>query len=1452
MKRTLIASAIALAVIGMSSAASAADVNLSYDEIAQGHVTTTKFNSGDKNAEGGNITVNVTTSAPGESTLNSIMSGVDQIANGHETDGLKTILGAIGVNQESQTAVLTGTAGGTNFVDINSQDGLGMGVMALALKGVGSLDQGVKILNQLNYIDGPLTIRDSSITLNIGDANSEPLMIATVGGDRLINANLAVEDGSNSVPSALDLEVIRSGNIEINAESGNLFLLTGGSSAINVSGPTGSLTSPSQIAVSTSGSSTKTTLNGKVELNLRGHVNAAGVLGAGSAIALGGQAASTLRDGVTLHIETQHDTDHEVSGNIVGVFAGGSAISSLGGTASMEIGEAGSTEVNIDDGVVGGLFGGGLAAALSAYQLDPILAGIGGENSSITASLGENSTDAGSAEATSQAITINIGSEASAAGIFGGGAALSYQNASAKKGATATSRAKDVTLTIGTIGGTNPFAGEYGINKKGEVFGGIRKAWNAILTNTTDPATYLTAFKTLTNTVKDVAGLTAMVFGGGLAATANRNSENGEGSSNNPVSDASVESVELDILSGYNAFMIGGGLAVGSGYGIALEEEAQNNGTSTMAIANVKGTSKIHISGGETVGVLGGGAALFAGSGEQHTGIGAQANVKTVEITADNGALVDGIFGGGIAVDDTNPKYENGDYFTVTNVQARVEKSSITITNANVNTLKYSAFSSYENIGQNSVQSFAYSALDAVENNHAAIIGGGIAAGLMARPGDEDAAGTGAGAYVGMSNIALGQGAVIGSETESGNVFGGGLAVAGGYSYVGTANVTLNGGTVHGNVYGGGLTAVEDYQAGSPDALSYGDPLTEVGTANITLASGHVTGSVLAGGLGENTAKAVVKVANVEVYDAVQVDESIDGTGAEKANLTFVGDVDMIRDDEASPYTLVKGFNTITASGHAENFDYDAAQKDVPVKGSGVVSINELSNLTGTMTVGEADAAPTFLGIAASDSNNTNKGTVSASNGVITLGGSGTLGQAAYNGKNAVFVTGNGFALNGLKVTAGTTSTTATSDIVVGSDAELLADANNTVVTGTVALEDGAGLRFVNVGAGVDAAEQSVTFTNEVTSTNISTDNILWDASSEDNQNYTFVESSTARSLDGGVYSFYNGLDADSPLRDRLDPSNYRGEANLKAGMNLAAAAGVQTAAIEGATLAIDAASKRAALTRDFHDGWLGFAEGTGIYNKMGGSGDMNEVKTEMGGVAVGGDYSTGDWTFGGLLNVGSGKVRGQGDNAGVKNEVDYYGVQAYVGKRFGDFNVVGQLGWTRTKNDLTDNSIGYSKVDDLDADVYTVGVRGEMAIAVSEASRLVPYIGINYLRVSTDGYTTSQGVKVDDVDQNLFTVPVGVAFTGTMTTSTGWNWTPSADLAYIGAFGDRDVDADVRAGDAAGSVSMDVWTESTIRARIGLEASKGGFGVGATLGSSMGSDDSTGLFGQVHVRYMF
>lgn len=200
---------------------------------------------------------------------------------------------------------------------------------------------------------------------------------------------------------------------------------------------------------------------------------------------------------------------------------------------------------------------------------------------------------------------------------------------------------------------------------------------------------------------------------------------------------------------------------------------------------------------------------------------------------------------------------------------------------------------------------------------------------------------------------------------------------------------------------------------------------------------------------------------------------------------------------------------------------------------------------------------------------------------------------------------------------------------------------------------------------------------------------------------------------------------------------------------------------------------------------------------------------------------------------------------------MDYYGAQAYATKRFGSFGVTGMLGYTTTSNDVSHSTVALNKAD-VDADVISLGVRGEARFDVTQNAYVVPYVGLNYMRVSTDGYDTTQGVTVDEIDQDLYTMPVGVKFVGNFASQSGWSFNPCVDVAYVAAFGDTDVEATTQVGQVFGHTTMDVWTENVGRATLGIEARKGQLGVGVHAGYAFGDEDTQELFGQVRVGYHF
>ena len=486
--------------------------------------------------------------------------------------------------------------------------------------------------------------------------------------------------------------------------------------------------------------------------------------------------------------------------------------------------------------------------------------------------------------------------------------------------------------------------------------------------------------------------------------------------------------------------------------------------------------------------------------------------------------------------------------------------------------------------------------------------------------------------------------------------------------------------------------------------------------------------------------------------------------------------------------------------------------------------------------------------------------------GVLALGTTARTADARdalgkYNEKAGLYLSGT-VDLASAKINVGNVAADVTTNVNLGSNGTLIVDATAahedapaTTVTGTINAVEGSTLHYVNV------ADQGIVIVDVDGKVKTTVDNLLFKVVEVgDGQNKFTFERATGSDLAGtGLGGFDGdalvGMAENEVIGSLLDQANTaitsgsQREARLNGALNLAAAGGVQTAGIEAATMGIDQATKRAALTNVFEDGWTGFVEVMGTSLKMGGHSGALETKTELGGITVGGEYTMGDMTFGVMGNFGTGDVEGEGDNDGVKNDVDYYGVQGYAAKRMGQFNLVGQMGLMTTKNDVT-SADGDSA--DIDATLFTIGARGEMAFQISKSCQAVPYVGLNYLRVATDGYHTTKGLSVDDMDQNLVSMPIGVAFSGNMDLASGWTLRPTVDVAYVHTFGDTDVEATTKFGDAAINTNLDVWSENVGRVSFGLEARKDALSFGGQIGGAFGDNDHREFYGQLNVKYLF
>lgn len=546
---------------------------------------------------------------------------------------------------------------------------------------------------------------------------------------------------------------------------------------------------------------------------------------------------------------------------------------------------------------------------------------------------------------------------------------------------------------------------------------------------------------------------------------------------------------------------------------------------------------------------------------------------------------------------------------------------------------------------------------------------------------------------------------------------------------------------------------------------------------------------------------------------------------------------------------VIKGFDKLDSGDLVTGANYDMGDK-TGVEVTGNYEFGEILNgaATKTMTVKEGGALAVQSAQALANNFVVEEGVLALGTTARTADARDALGK--YNEKAGLYLSGT-VDLASAKINVGNVAADVTTNVNLGSNGTLIVDATAahedaaaTTVTGTINAVEGSTLHYMNV------ADQGIVTVDGKVKTTV--DNLLFKVEEvADGQNKFTFERATGSDLAGtGLGGFDGdalvGMAENEVIGSLLDQANTaitsgsQREARLNGALNLAAAGGVQTAGIEAATMGIDQATKRAALTNVFEDGWTGFVEVTGTSLKMGGDSGALETKTELGGITVGGEYTMGDMTFGVMGNFGTGDVEGEGGNDGV---------QGYAAKRMGQFNLVGQMGLMTTKNDVT-SADGDSA--DIDATLFTIGARGEMAFQISKSCLAVPYVGLNYLRVATDGYNTAQGLSVDDMDQNLVSMPIGVAFSGNMDLASGWTLRPTVDVAYVHTFGDTDVEATTKFGDAAINTNLDVWSENVGRVSFGLEARKNALSFGGQIGGAFGDNDHREFYGQLNVKYLF
>ncbi len=261
-------------------------------------------------------------------------------------------------------------------------------------------------------------------------------------------------------------------------------------------------------------------------------------------------------------------------------------------------------------------------------------------------------------------------------------------------------------------------------------------------------------------------------------------------------------------------------------------------------------------------------------------------------------------------------------------------------------------------------------------------------------------------------------------------------------------------------------------------------------------------------------------------------------------------------------------------------------------------------------------------------------------------------------------------------------------------------------------------------------------------------------------------------------------------------------------------------------------------------------------------AGDNYDLKWHggLGGVALGGDYTFDNALRAGIaFNIGGGYAEGEGDLAKTTNSFSFWGLGVYGGWAMENFGLTADVNYTSTYNKVKQELPGGMQMRDLKSDItayaLSTGLRAEYKLNTQYVD-IIPHLGVRYMYVGTNSYDVKSNGTVmhgDEINQNIWTFPIGVTFSKQVETGNGWHVKPSLDLGILPATGDIEAKSKVRFTGTGTKAELDTHTMDYMSYTGGLGLDFGNdnlnFGLNYNIQASEHST-SHGVFGTV--RYEF
>lgn len=242
------------------------------------------------------------------------------------------------------------------------------------------------------------------------------------------------------------------------------------------------------------------------------------------------------------------------------------------------------------------------------------------------------------------------------------------------------------------------------------------------------------------------------------------------------------------------------------------------------------------------------------------------------------------------------------------------------------------------------------------------------------------------------------------------------------------------------------------------------------------------------------------------------------------------------------------------------------------------------------------------------------------------------------------------------------------------------------------------------------------------------------------------------------------------------------------------------------------------------------------------------DVETDAYGLAVGAESMLGDWKLGGAFTAGTGDT--DNDDVAAKDEFDFYGLSFYGKKSIGAYDVLFDATAAWVKSDLKVNGVA-DLTTDTTTSVYGLGAEVRRTADLG-AVTLTPFVGANLYYVTSDGYTTNHGVRVDDADATAVEFPIGAELSAAFDTAGGIRLAPAFSLAVVPTAGDTEVDQTVAFAGATSNYRFTFADDVKVRSNLALTAETGAFAFGLKAGYEWGDEERGATTFSLNAAYRF